>query len=219
MTEEEVLSFFDAHSKYISPTAMEHVKAYLYKGYDMNEMLRCNNTSCEFSEAMSQIDKSFQEIVVPKSFFLFRGVPSPLRYMMENTICDKAYCSTSRSFNIGRHFMTYDDVDEQCCIFHIHFEKGQRINMIPVKYDSNNAIHKGEQEILFPRNTKLVVITYLALLKRIENAMKSYELGEFEYDDRFAQEQSKRPFPFKVFKKWDDKRHNYVYVIPLMVQA
>lgn len=221
MTSEELNTFLSGTSELFTQLEMNAVKDYLLNGYDINEELRCSNNinSLSCANTVDKIDRSFRKFTIPKSFCLFRGVPSPLQYMMEQKVCDKGYCSTSKSFAMGRHFMTYEDTNERCCVFHIHFQKGQKIKMIPVKYNKNSG-HLHEQEILFPRNTEFRVITDKKLLKNIQSEM-GYELLEIQnskFEDRFADEDGvMKDFGFQVFRKVDGKPNDYVLIIPIQV--
>lgn len=211
MTTVELDSFFEENAITFTTKQMNAVKEYLRQGYDINEELRCAKNNNIVNNTVLTIDESFVEFTITKSFCLFRGIPSPLRYMIEKQICDKGYCSTTRSFQMGQHFMTYDDSHETCCVFHIHFQKNNKIRMLPVKYDKSNA-HEHEQEILFPRNTEFRVITNNRLLEQIAKEMDYILLENPTYQDRFAlQEGVMNNFGFKVFQR------DNVLIIPIQV--
>lgn len=217
MSEKDLDTFLSVNAKTFTEAEMEVVKKYLREGYDINEGLRCDDIDDEYLEVIEKIDSAFKPIEIRQSFCLFRGVPSPLRFMMEKKLCDKAYCSTSKSFQIGQQFMTYEDAGEKCCVFHIHFEKGHKFNMIPVKYSENNA-HTHEQEILFPRNTELTVITDIKLLNEIgvEMGYTLLSLANSKCQDRLADcDGVYNSFGFQVFQKDDGKTS--MIVIPVQV--
>lgn len=198
MTPNELDKFLSNITMQYTERESKVLKEYLYQGYDINENLRCtNNTSHACTKLVNDLDKIFRVVEIPKAFALYRGVQSPLRYAINASVCDHGYCSTTKSFAIGRHFMTRDDQDEKCCVFHIHFQQHTKIRMLPVTY-AEGATHAHEQEIVFPRDTRLFVITDEHLLQDIARAC-NYELGNFQYDDRFSSEPNMKQFPFKTF--------------------
>jgi hypothetical protein len=198
----------------------ETIDFYVKNGYDINTDLRNSTYICdsEYFSAIKTLDDIFlktPKIGFENDFVLYRGLPSPMKYIVERTFCDKAYCSATASFDIAYTFMKYESSLETSCILHIHFRKDKQYELLAVPYDEISS-HPHEKEIIFPRYSKFKVIEDEDLLKKIADKAE-YELGNFAYEDLFSEKEGIYiKFPFRVFRKKDI--NNYIYIIPVEME-
>lgn len=218
--------------KITDPNSINLLKRYIKNGCLFNQKLRLKKHSSDYQQAafkkyIQELDETFLKacIMIPFNFCLFRGVKAAMNFIKHNTttnthqITDNAYTSTSFLYETANEFVRLEDPSETCCIFHIHFQQGQRLSMVPITYDETLGRYKNEKEILLPRGTTLEVITDDKLLKAIATEMNYAIIDNDHFRDETIMEQdsaialAQKKFPFKTFKK------GFLNIIPVAVKT